>query len=233
MKAVLLGAIGSAASVGLLYSSWIQDWAPIPLMVMAYWQSGCFFEKPNLKLQRVFEGWDRGLFAFVESIGPARRIAGAIAAITETAYLLCYPVVPLGVIALHLAGKADRIGMYWQVVLLSAYFCYALLPFVQLLPPRSVEPREAVAVKESAVRRFNLWITRHLSHNANTFPSGHVAASAAIALVLLQYAPAVGILFSIIALGISLGCIAGRYHYSVDVIAALILAVTAFVICIY
>jgi membrane-associated phospholipid phosphatase len=239
MKAILIGVSGLAVSTVMMTNtraltqytdSWLRDWVPIPLMLMAYWQSGCFFDKPNLKLQSMFESWDRRLFTRLASIVPGTRAAKGIASLSETAYLLCYPVVPLGVVALHLAGRADRVGIYWLTVLLTAYPCYALLPFVPLLPPRSLHRTDANPEPEGIVRRFNLWITRHLSHNANTFPSGHVAASAAITLVLLREAPAAGIVFLFIALGISLGCVAGRYHYSADVIAALALAVAVILV---
>jgi len=239
MKAILMGVSGLAVSVVMMTNSlalpqhtdtWLRDLLPVPLMLMAYWQSGYFFDKPNLKLQSMFESWDRRLFTRLESTDPGTRAFKGIASLSETAYLLCYPVVPLGVAALHLAGRADRVGNYWLTVLLAAYPCYAMLPFVQLLPPRSLHRPDANPEPEGMMRRFNLWITRHLSHNANTFPSGHVAAPAAITLVLLREAPAAGIVFLIIAMGIGLGCITGRYHYSADVIAALALAAVVFLL---
>jgi membrane-associated phospholipid phosphatase len=69
-----------------------------------------------------------------------------------------------------------------------------------------------------------------VTHEANTFPSGHVAASAAIAIALLWLSPWWGIVFAVIALGIAGGCIVGRYHYAIDVVAALLLAGTVFVL---
>jgi membrane-associated phospholipid phosphatase len=76
---------------------------------------------------------------------------------------------------------------------------------------------------------LNLWIVRKVTHQATTFPSGHVAASTAIALVLLRDVPVAGFIFLLIAVGIALGCVTGRYHYAVDVIAALIVAGVVFV----
>ena len=119
---------------------------------------------------------------------------------------------------------------YWTIVLLSAYPCYILLPFIQLLPPRLVERTDVFANRAAYLRGLNLWLVRRITHGANTFPSGHVAASAAIALVLLRFAPAAGTVFALIAAGIAAGCVVGRYHYIVDVGAALILAATIFAI---
>src|SRR5262249_25439634 len=121
---------------------------------------------------------------------------------------------------------SDAADEYWTVVLLSAYPCYVLLPFVQLFPPRLVEKTDASTNRPPSLRRLNLWLVRRVTHEANTFPSCHVAASVAIALVLLRFTPAAGIVFAVIAAGIAAGCIVGRYHYIVDVGAALILAAT-------
>jgi membrane-associated phospholipid phosphatase len=239
IKAILLGVTGLVFSAGMmvksaflspLKTSLLYDLLPVPLMLIAYWQSGCFFNKPDRMLQKRFESWDRRILHLIQHWSPGTRAPKWLAELAEAAYLLCYPVVPLGVIALHLAGRADRADHYWWIVLLSAYPCYALLPFVQLLPPRSLLPAELNPSASGGIRRFNLWITTHFSHNANTFPSGHVAASVAIALVLLRDAPAAGMVFLVIAAGIGWACVYGRYHYFVDVITALGLAIFVFVL---
>jgi membrane-associated phospholipid phosphatase len=207
----------------------LRDWLPILLMPLAYWQSGCFFQKANPKLQAIFENSERRILHAlrVDLNKWARTWVGGL---LELAYVFCYPVVPLGVAALYSTGFRSDADDYWTVVLLSAYPCYVLLPFVQLLPPRLVEGTDASTNRSPYLRRFNLWLVRRVTHEANTFPSGHVAASAAIALVLLRLSPAAGIVFAFIAVGIAAGCIVGRYHYIVDVGAAFILAGIVFVI---
>jgi membrane-associated phospholipid phosphatase len=174
-----------------------------------------------------FERWDRVLLKSLGLQGLDRR---GSATVFELAYMLCYPVVPLGLAALYLLDMREYADSYWLTVLLSAYPCYALLPFVQLLPPRSFRPPEAPMERAGRLRRLNLWIMRHVSHQANTFPSGHVAASMAIAFVVFRLSALVGSFFLLIAAGIALGCVAGRYHYAVDVAAAMLLAVSVFAI---
>jgi membrane-associated phospholipid phosphatase len=81
------------------------------------------------------------------------------------------------------------------------------------------------------MRALNLWILRRGSIQANTFPSGHVAASTGAALVMLSVAPwPAGLLYGIIAAGIAIGTIAGRYHYSADVAAGAALAAIVFAV---
>jgi len=235
-KALLIGATGLALNgTAWVAERWMapyaagifRDWVPVALIPLAYWQSGCFFQKPNSRLQGVFERSEQRILKLVH-LDLARYARTWIGTLLEVAYVLCYPVVPLGIGALYVAGFRQAADEYWAVVLLSAYPCYALLPFIPLLPPRLVEGTDQSGMSRRHLRRFNLWLVRRVTHEANTFPSGHVAASAAIALVLLRFTPSMGIVFVLIAVGIAAGCIVGRYHYIVDVTAAFLLAAIAF-----
>jgi membrane-associated phospholipid phosphatase len=236
IKAIAAGLAGIAVNVAAVAAGrWmpegaaetVRDWLPVPLMAVAYWQSGCFFQKPDSQLQSIFENCDRRVFAFL-GIRPSALAATAAGAFLEAAYLLCYPVVPLGLAALYLSDARQHTDEYWAVLMLSAYPCYALLPFIQLLPPRLIEREAAATPAAGSIRRLNLWIVRRFTHEANTFPSGHVAASTAIALVVFRSSPAAGTVFAAIAAGIAAGCVIGRYHYFLDVGAALLLALTMF-----
>ena len=230
IKAILIGLAGfginltASAAPGV-----VRDWLPVPLMALAYWQSGCFFQRPNPRLQSLFESWERKILEALH-IHPDQLARSWLGGLFELAYMFCYPVVPLGLGVLYISGISDAADEYWTIVLLSAYPCYILLPFIQLLPPRLVERTDVTANRTAHLRGLNLWLVRRITHQANTFPSGHVAASTAIALVLLRLTPVVGIVFAFIAAGIAAGCTVGRYHYIVDVVAALGLAATIFAI---
>jgi len=236
-KAVLIGIAGLVLNGAMLAANRrlmsqtagiFRDWLPVPMMALAYWLSGCFFQKANPRLQAMFEHSDRKILNLLH-VDLAMWAHTWFGAFLELAYLLCYPVVPLGLAALYVAGFRHQADEYWTVVLLSAYPCYGLLPFIQLLPPRLLEETEE-PTKRNNLRHFNLWLVRRVTHQANTFPSGHVAASAAIAMVLLRFSPVTGVVFVFIALGIAAGCVVGRYHYAVDVGAAFLLSATTFAI---
>jgi membrane-associated phospholipid phosphatase len=64
-----------------------------------------------------------------------------------------------------------------------------------------------------------------MSHRLNTFPSGHVAVSAAAALAVLGVWSPAGILLALLAGGIAAGAAAGGYHYVIDVVLGLAIAV--------
>jgi membrane-associated phospholipid phosphatase len=53
----------------------------------------------------------------------------------------------------------------------------------------------------------------------NTFPSGHVAVTIAVAIGVISSLPVTGAILLCVAASIGVGCVVGRYHYTVDVLA--------------
>src|SRR5262245_11370646 len=130
IKAILVGLAGIAVTATVVSAPRIvRDWLPAPLMALAYWQSGCFFQTANPKLQSMFENSERKILELLH-IDLRRWARTWIGSLLELAYVFCYPVVPLGLGALYLSGSSDAADEYWTVVLLSTYPCYFLLPFI-------------------------------------------------------------------------------------------------------
>jgi len=204
-----------------------RDWIPYILLLMFYWQSGQFVTRADVEVEARLAELDRRVAA--PPLLWCARHASAIMAYLELAYLLCYVSMPLGLGALYLLGGRPAAGRFWTVVLLSTYPCYALLPFVQTRPPRSLGEKWSAPLLSGRMHAFNEWILRHGSIHANTIPSAHVASTTACALVLLRLDPAwVGLIFLLVALSIALGAVAGRYHYGADVVLGGILATVVF-----
>jgi membrane-associated phospholipid phosphatase len=74
------------------------------------------------------------------------------------------------------------------------------------------------------VRRLSGYVVRNATICVNTFPSGHVAVSIAIALAVMGSMPLAGVLLLALALSVSIACVVGRYHYALDVLAGAVLA---------
>jgi membrane-associated phospholipid phosphatase len=83
---------------------------------------------------------------------------------------------------------------------------------------------------QRGVASFNTSVLRTVSHQFNTFPSGHVAVATAVALTVLPVSIGAGALFGIVAVGIALGAAAGRYHYGIDVLAGALVGVAAAIV---
>jgi hypothetical protein len=213
-----------------LAASVVRDWIPAALLLFVYWQAGQFFVRVDHWAQRLLLRVDEDI-VLPALARVARRPGGRpLLQYLEFAYLFCYPMVPFALAALYLLRQGGQADRFWSVVLVSSYACYVVVPFIQTLPPRSVAARQTEALPATGLRRFNLWILRNASIQANTFPSAHVAASLSCALVLLRLDWAVGSVFLAIAVSIALGAVAGRYHYAADAIAAALLAGAVFLV---
>jgi len=216
---LITGAAAAGSLILLLFrSSALQDWLPLAFIPLAYWQTGYFVLPLSERVQTALHSLDQ---KFLRGV----RVNPSVSFWLELAYLCVYPLVPLGLIALFASGNGRYAGEFWNVVIPPAYLCYATFPFLQTLPPRSFEKH---LPEQTKIRTANLFVLRHVSIQANTFPSGHVAASLAIALELLRHTPAFGAAFLIVAIAIASGAFLGRYHYGLDVLIGAALAVISF-----
>jgi len=240
-KVTLIGVAGLGATLiatfllprllPALAVSVVRDWLPAALVLLVYWQAGEFFMQVNQRFQDRLERIDARMAAPLLHWLARSYLGKWTAAYLELAYLLCYPMIPMSIGTLYLLRLARHADSFWIVVLVSTYLSYGMLPFLQTLPPRMLAEPWLEPLPLSPVRWFNLWILRHASIHANTFPSAHVAASTAAALVLTSLAPwPTGLLFLAIAAGITLGTFAGRYHYSADAVVGSAVAVIVFIV---
>jgi hypothetical protein len=243
-KVTGIGVVGLGATLTCAYLlprllpplavSVVRDWLPAALVLLVYWQAGEFFLRVDQGLQNWLERFDERTVAPLLgwlSGGGARKW---ITTYLELAYLLCYPMIPMSVGALYLLRLARHADHFWTVVLVSTYLSYGALPFMQTLPPRMLAEPWLQPLPPNPVRTFNLWILRHVSIQANTFPSAHVAASTSVALVLTALAPwPAGLLFVVIAAGITVGTFAGRYHFVADAIAGCTVAMIVFLVVVW
>ncbi|MGO8790580.1 MAG: phosphatase PAP2 family protein [Terriglobia bacterium] len=218
------------------------DLFPAVLILVAYRESGMLLT-PDLshRLDLVFIHWDRVLLQrqFVQVA--LHWGAPWVQRYLELAYLLCYPLVPLGVGAIHLAiqrsAPTDPIAQskramdnFWSTVLLATLFCYVVYPFFPLTPPRVLFGDVPGPHVEPLLRQWNFWLLHHYSVQACIFPSGHVAAATAVALAVRKRAPGLGALFLILAASVALATVYGRYHYAADAVAGALVGVAAYAV---
>jgi membrane-associated phospholipid phosphatase len=228
---VVLAAFMLPRVVAPLAASVVRDWLPAALIMLVYWQAGAFFLRIDQQFQDRLERLDERIVGPVLRWIARRRARVWIAWFLELAYLFCYPMIPMSLGALYLLRLARHADHFWTVVLIPTYISYGLVPFLQALPPRMLDEPWLTPLPATPVRKFNLWILRHGSIHANTFPSAHVAAATAAALVLASLAPwSVALLFAVIAFGIGIATFAGRYHYAADSIIASLTAGLAFLL---
>ena len=154
-----------------------------------------------------------------------RRIRRVRDQAAELAYLCCYPLVPAAFLVIYMNGSTGDVNRFWTAVLAAGFACYVSLPWVVSRPPRCLEE---AASPVSAMRSINVRLLDRFSHGWNTFPSGHVAIAIAAALSTMSVAPRAGSAFLLVAIGILVGAVSGRYHYAVDAVAGAVVGIAAF-----
>jgi membrane-associated phospholipid phosphatase len=209
------------------------------LLLVAYRESGLLLTADRThRLDLVFIPWDRALLHthFVQAVLQAGT--PWLQHYLELAYLLCYPLVPLGAVAIGrtawvkgeaaAAPGARPIDDFWATVLLATLFCYAVYPFFPLTPPRALFGDLPGPQVEPLLRKLNFWLLDHYGVQACIFPSGHVAAATAVALGVRKHAPRLGVLFMFLAASVALATVYGRYHYAADAVAGALVALLAY-----
>jgi PAP2 superfamily len=208
-------------------ASWIlRDWLPVALTLVPYWQTGQFFVRPDEKIQTRLAAFDRRLFNLVPRVGWTWD--RATRQVMEWAYMMCYPLVPLGLGVLYATGQRSVTSTFWFLVLIPTYLCYAITPFVPALPPRSLN-QQSTAAKPNRGRVFNLWILKYGSIQAISFPSAHVASALAVSLILLWVVPVAGFVFLVVTFWIAVAAVTGGYHYAIDVLLGAAVTLVIFI----
>ena len=210
----------------------VRDWLPVALLLFPYWQAGQFFTGPDERIQGWLARTDERMLRALEGLTGCDEKHGW-ARYFELAYLMCYPLVPIGLGVLYLAHHRPDADFYWIVVVLASDICFAATIFVPAMPPRLLREAQAGSVvSKNEVRRLNEAVLNRGSIQAITFPSAHVASTTAVALVLTYFLPAVGAIFLVIAVSIACGAFLGRYHYFLDVVLGAVEAAAVFLVCV-
>jgi membrane-associated phospholipid phosphatase len=208
----------------------IRDWLMLPLILLAYREMGWMaLPQTSHALEQEWVKWDRLLLndwggrAVIESLGPV------IPNVLELSYLLVYAVPFISVAYFYINSKNNRLDDFYSVLLFATLTTYALYPFFPSQPPRFLWPDQDLPML-SLLRRLNLFLVNNAGIHTSVFPSGHVAAAFSSAFGLWRFLPEVpwaGRRQMILATLISVATVYGRYHYAVDALAGLGMALIA------
>ena len=197
---------------------------PALILLGGYWLSGLLFVRPEARIERWLQSVDHAVLR--RMLAWYRHAPRFVTEYFELSYLLVYLAVPAGATTLALAGHADQVGRFWTVVLLAEFACYGMLPWIQTRPPRALEAPNPPA-RTHIIRRLNHRIVNRASIQANTLPSGHAAGALATALAVGSSMPMAGAVFVMLALSIAVATVLGRYHYLVDTVLGVLVAIAA------
>ena len=197
----------------------VRDWAPFLYVSVAYYLSGLLFIAPSPRLEAWLLKWDHRWLG-----DPTTRFSrwpSWLVAWLDIIYMLCAPLLPGGFLLLVLTGHSSQANRYWTMVLAADMGAFAPLSVFQTRPPWQIERPAVLAA--SRVHQLASYVVKNATTGVNTFPSGHVAVTLAVAFGVMSALPIAGGVLLLCALSISVACVVGRYHYTVDVLAGAVL----------
>jgi hypothetical protein len=200
---------------------------PSLILLAGYWLSGLLFVRPDVRIEQWLQSVDDRLLTRSGALALFDGSSPLVREFFELSYLLVYLAVPAGATTLVIGGHADQVGRFWTVVLLAEFACYGVLAWIQTRPPRVIESAHGIAPQPAGIRRLNLALVNRASIQVNTLPSGHAAGAVATALAVGAVMPLVGVVFLLAALTISIATVLGRYHYVVDTVLGVLVAIAA------
>ena len=199
----------------------LRNWWLLLALPLAYWAPGPLAGHPNLRL----EHWLR---LVDDKLGLARTHWPQGAGL-EVAYLLVSPMVPAALLAVTASGTDAVLTTFCLSILVAVLPCYGLLPLIPTRPPRAflVPSPAAPAGPESVVRHVNVRFLAAVGVGWNTIPSGHAAAATAAATLVWRSGSPFWPLFALLAAGVALATVRGRYHYAADTVLGVGLGLAA------
>lgn len=207
--------------------SFVRDWVPAVLVLVAYW-SADWSARPHVdsELEHALIGWDRSLLNDWGLRAAIERLGGIAPAMLELAYLLLYAVLPVTIAAFYLAHQRERLEDFLFPFLLGTLAVYALLPHFPSDGPRFVFAGADLPRFESVFRRLNVWILDGCDIRSSVFPSGHVGVGFSAAFAMRIAVPRRATAWTMLgfAMLVWINTIYGRYHYAADGLAAFVVS---------
>lgn len=200
------------------------------LVLIAYWEVNWFGRQFETDLEGVWVQWDRVILNGWQMRSAIETFGWPIPEVLEFSYFMMYAIPPLALLVLYSNHQRSRVDQFLFTFLLGTLSTYALLPFMPTEAPRVAFPNQDLPQVVTFFRRVNLWLANGYDIRTSVCPSGHVTAAFSAAFGMLLAFPAkkrFTAILLIFAAAITVTTIYGRYHYAVDVLAGICIALIA------
>ena len=168
---------------------------------------------------------DRALFGCEPAVDFARAFPQAmIAEIMHAIYFSYYLLFPGLALLLHLRRTPRVLDDYFSTLCGAFYFCCLVFVLFPATGPVDLKPAPPPGAVFPGVMEF---IYRWFELPGGAFPSSHVAVAVVVLVYALKYAPRWAVLYLPACLGILPATVYCSYHYAVDVIAGVAVALGA------
>ena len=104
-----------------------------------------------------------------------------------------------------------------MTLIATASVCFVFFVYFPVQGPRYFGPPESIP--EGPIRALTLFILENGSSRGAAFPSSHMAMTVCQAMAQLRYQPPIGIIVTLISVGVGFGAVYGGFHYAIDMLA--------------
>ncbi|HYI97749.1 MAG TPA: phosphatase PAP2 family protein [Bryobacteraceae bacterium] len=205
----------------------LRDAVALALVILAYKQMGWFAPSVHsFRLEKQWIVWDDivlvdwGVKRAIEAAGPV------LPNLLELSYLLVYAVGPFAVMMLYRYAGRKEIDTFLFLYILGVLLSYGQFPFWPSEPPRTVFPGH-LEPAPSLFRNINLYVVGNAGIHTSVFPSAHVSGVVAAAFAMWKLLPGQRYSFLVYGSLVTVATFYGRYHYVVDAVAGVAVAVVA------
>lgn len=211
-----------------------RDWLPMALFVLAYRQMGWFAPASHEhRLEQGWIAWDNFLFGALRFRDVIESTGVLLPGVLEAAYLLVY-VVPVCLVAiLYAYERRDQVDFVVSRYAIGLLGAYALLPYFPSEPPRIVFPGNWEPAVTTIFRRWNQSIVSGYGIQLSVFPSAHVSGAFAAYFAMRRVFGRrhwTSWSTQIYAWLVAVATVYGRYHYAVDALAGIGVAIAALIV---
>jgi membrane-associated phospholipid phosphatase len=207
----------------------LRDWLPVVLILVVYVELNTVIAAMGAPHRdAVAVRWERALFP----MDPSRSLAKTfptrwVSEPLHTAYLSYYLIVFVPQLILYVQGR--RRAFAGTILALSTVTILCGLAFATM-PVDAPRYFGGADAPDGPVRRVVLAILAGGSSRGTAFPSMHVAASVVATVCAWRTQRPVGVVAAVLTVGLTLGAVYGGFHYAVDAVAGVVMALVALII---
>ncbi|MCH2474343.1 MAG: phosphatase PAP2 family protein [Gemmatimonadetes bacterium] len=197
---------------------WLSSWAALILIPLFYTEIALLNQSFGAGYHdSLVLSWEGFLFG-----SPATELAGKypyplLSESLHLAYFSYYPTVYIPPLILFFSRRHEAFQTTVVTLLATASVCFVFFVYFPVQGPRYFGPPESIP--EGPIRALTLFILENGSSRGAAFPSSHMAMTVCQAMVQLRYQPPIGILVTLISVGVGVGAVYGGFHYAIDMLA--------------
>lgn len=197
---------------------WLSSWAALILIPLFYTEIALLNQSFGAGYHdSLVLSWEGFLFG-----SPATELAGKypyplLSESLHLAYFSYYPIVYIPPLILFFSRRREAFQTTVVTLLATASVCFVFFVYFPVQGPRYFGPPESIP--GGPIRALTLFILENGSSRGAAFPSSHMAMTVCQAMVQLRYQPPIGILVTLISVGVGVGAVYGGFHYAIDMLA--------------